>query len=106
MPTSRSRHTAPGGGQIVAARAADIEALERAARPVYGTMEGDPQTASFIERIRELKASSTPADLPTCATGHDHRPRGSLGMQIAYPRNIIYPWVSACMPKEPGWQSS
>lgn len=58
-----------GGWEIVAAEAADIQALERAARPVYGTMEDDPETAAFIERIRELKASSTPADLPTTCEG-------------------------------------
>jgi TRAP-type C4-dicarboxylate transport system substrate-binding protein len=54
------------GGEIVAAERGEIEALERAARPVYAAMERDPQTASFIERIRELKASSPPpAPLPT-----------------------------------------
>lgn len=59
-----------GGGRIVAGDPADLEALERAARPVYAMMEADPDTAAFIERIRELKASSsTPADLPTsCET--------------------------------------
>jgi TRAP-type C4-dicarboxylate transport system substrate-binding protein len=58
-----------GGGEIVAAHAADIQALERATRTVYGTLEADPDTAAFIERIRELKASSTPADLPTSCEG-------------------------------------
>jgi TRAP-type C4-dicarboxylate transport system substrate-binding protein len=57
------------GGQIVAADPADLQALERAARPVYGDLEADPETAAFIERIRELKASSTPADLPTSCEG-------------------------------------
>jgi TRAP-type C4-dicarboxylate transport system substrate-binding protein len=55
-----------GGGQLVAAEPRDLEALERAARPVYATMERDRQTASFIERIRELKGSSQQAAvLPT-----------------------------------------
>jgi TRAP-type C4-dicarboxylate transport system substrate-binding protein len=58
-----------GGWEIVAAEGAEIRALERAARPVYETMEADPETAAFIERIRELKASSTPADLPTSCRG-------------------------------------
>ena len=54
-----------GGGQLVAAEPRDLEALARAARPVYAAMERDPATASFIERIRELKVSSEPAVLPT-----------------------------------------
>jgi len=54
-----------GGGELVAAEPGDVAALERAARPVYREMEDDPQTASFIQRIRELKASSDPAPLPT-----------------------------------------
>ncbi len=54
-----------GGGRIVGAEPGDLEALELAARPVYRMMEGDPQTASFIERIRELKASSSPTPMPT-----------------------------------------
>jgi TRAP-type C4-dicarboxylate transport system substrate-binding protein len=54
-----------GGGQLVGAEPGNLEALERAARPVYRMMEGDPQTASFIERIRELKASSSPTPMPT-----------------------------------------
>jgi TRAP-type C4-dicarboxylate transport system substrate-binding protein len=57
------------GLQIVAAQAADVADLERAARPVYKEMEADPETAAFIERIQELKASSTPADLPTSCEG-------------------------------------
>jgi TRAP-type C4-dicarboxylate transport system substrate-binding protein len=57
------------GLQIVAAEVGDIQALERAARPVYGMMEADPDTAAFIERIRELEASSTPAELPTSCEG-------------------------------------
>jgi TRAP-type C4-dicarboxylate transport system substrate-binding protein len=54
-----------GGGRIVGAEPGDLEALERAARPVYRMMESDPETASFIERIRELKASLTPPLMPT-----------------------------------------
>jgi TRAP-type C4-dicarboxylate transport system substrate-binding protein len=53
------------GLQLVAAEPADVRALERAARPVSRSMEDDAATAAFIERIRELKASSTPAELPT-----------------------------------------
>jgi TRAP-type C4-dicarboxylate transport system substrate-binding protein len=54
-----------GGGQLVAAEPRDLEALERAARPVYATLERDRETAAFIERIRELEESSTPGLLPT-----------------------------------------
>jgi hypothetical protein len=51
--------------RLVAADPRDVEALERAARPVYASMERDPDTAAFVERIRELKGSSEPAVLPT-----------------------------------------
>ena len=54
-----------GGGELVAAEPGDVAGLERAARPVIQEMQDDPQTASFIERIRELGASSDPASLPT-----------------------------------------
>ena len=53
------------GGEVVAADGGEIRALERAVRPVYDELESDPLTASFIERIRELVASSDPAPLPT-----------------------------------------
>jgi TRAP-type C4-dicarboxylate transport system substrate-binding protein len=53
-----------GGGRIVSAEPDDFEAFERAARPVYRMMERDPETASYIERIRELKASLTPPHMP------------------------------------------
>jgi TRAP-type C4-dicarboxylate transport system substrate-binding protein len=53
------------GGEIVAARPEQIRALERAARPVTATMERDPETAAYLDRIRELKATSSPAELPT-----------------------------------------
>ena len=55
-----------GGGQLVAAEPRDVEALERAARPVYAAIERDPDTAAFIKRIRELKGvigAGRPADL-------------------------------------------
>ena len=54
-----------GGGEVVAADRGDIQALERAAQPVYRSMERDGQTAAFIDRIRELVAASDPAPLPT-----------------------------------------
>jgi TRAP-type C4-dicarboxylate transport system substrate-binding protein len=53
-----------GGGRVVSAKPADVEALEEAARPVYRSIEADADTAAYIARIRELRADSV-ADGPT-----------------------------------------
>ena len=48
------------GGTVVTASEADLEALERAAEPVYAELEKDTTTREMIDRIRELKQSSPP----------------------------------------------
>ena len=52
-------------GEVAVASEAEVAALQRAARPVYGMMEADPQTATFIDEIREVKDGVTPAETPT-----------------------------------------
>lgn len=54
------------GGKLVAAPTHDVEALVAAAEPVTRSLEADPTVASYIERIRELKAMTSPA-------GHEMR---------------------------------
>jgi hypothetical protein len=47
-----------GGVSAVAATRSDLDALERAAQPVYTQLEEDPGTKALIASIRTLKASS------------------------------------------------
>jgi Bacterial extracellular solute-binding protein, family 7 len=57
------------GGRVVAAKPADVQALEAAARPRYVQLERDPQTRDFITRIRALAQDATDSaaeDGPTC----------------------------------------
>ena len=54
------------GGHIVTASEADLTALVRAARPVLDMLEADPQTATFIEKIREMKNDAPAATSPSC----------------------------------------
>jgi TRAP-type C4-dicarboxylate transport system substrate-binding protein len=51
------------GARFANASEADLAALRRAFLPVYGVLEQDPQTKSFIARIEALK-QSTPAGAP------------------------------------------
>ena len=61
-----------GGARLVDASDADLAALRQAFAPVYATLEQDPQTKGFIDRIDALKRStpSGPAlDIPADCTG-------------------------------------
>lgn len=53
------------GGKVVAASEADITEFERAARPILDMLRADPQTAGFIDEIREMKDGATAAVAPT-----------------------------------------
>ncbi|MFE3450488.1 TRAP transporter substrate-binding protein [Nonomuraea sp. NPDC059194] len=56
------------GGSVVLASAADLRALDEAARPVYASLERDPPTKAMIERIRTLKRQTPPPPaLTPCA---------------------------------------
>ncbi len=58
------------GGKVAIATDADVAALQRAALPVYRTLEADPQTKTFIDEIQELKKEQPPADVPShCSAG-------------------------------------
>jgi TRAP-type C4-dicarboxylate transport system substrate-binding protein len=58
-----------GGGRFANASASDLAALRRATQPVIEALERDPQTAAFIERIRELKRASGPGPPPKIPAG-------------------------------------
>lgn len=62
-------------GTVVDAPDADVRALERAARPVYATLERDPAVKAMIERFRELKLQ-IPAP-PKVAPCQGRRPQPS-----------------------------
>src|SRR5215217_1999097 len=51
------------GGRFANASPADLAALRKAFAPVYASLEQDPQTKAFIQRIQALK-QSTPAAAP------------------------------------------
>lgn len=53
------------GGQVVTASEADVTGFVRAARPVLEKLEADPQTAAFIDEIREMKDGATAVVAPT-----------------------------------------
>jgi TRAP-type C4-dicarboxylate transport system substrate-binding protein len=58
------------GGRIAFATPSALAAFERAAAPVYATLEQDVDTAAFIQRIRAMKGTapgSRPALPATCA---------------------------------------
>ena len=57
------------GGEIVHASAAEVAAIERAARSVYGTLEADPATDAFIEEIRGLKEGQPATEVPASCGG-------------------------------------
>ena len=74
-----------GRANAVAVTRGDLDALERAAQPVYTQLEKDPDTKALIARIRTLKASSPghpvtvpPAactqTIPAAATGRKRSP--------------------------------
>jgi TRAP-type C4-dicarboxylate transport system substrate-binding protein len=56
------------GGSLVNSSPADLDVIAAAAEPVTRSLEADPTVADYIARIRELKASTTPAPLTVCPT--------------------------------------
>jgi TRAP-type C4-dicarboxylate transport system substrate-binding protein len=54
------------GGHLVNSTPADLEEIAAATEPVTRSLEADPTVADDITRIRELKASATPAPLTVC----------------------------------------
>ncbi|MGN9845486.1 TRAP transporter substrate-binding protein [Nonomuraea sp. H19] len=61
------------GGKVVLASAADLQALEKAVRPVYAELERDAVTKELIGRIREMKAGQPQA--LSCGTGEREEPK-------------------------------
>src|SRR5512132_561539 len=57
------RNACQSGARFASASQADLAALGSALAPVYASLEQDPQTKAFIQRIQALK-QSTPAGAP------------------------------------------
>jgi TRAP-type C4-dicarboxylate transport system substrate-binding protein len=57
------RNACQSGARFATASQADLAALRKALAPVYASLEQDPQTKAFIQRIQALK-QSTPAAAP------------------------------------------
>ena len=56
------------GGSLVNSSPANLDEVAAAAEPVTRSLEADTTIADYIARIRELKASTTPAPLTVCPT--------------------------------------
>jgi TRAP-type C4-dicarboxylate transport system substrate-binding protein len=56
------------GARVATASPADLAALRSAFAPIYASLERDPQTKAFIDRIQALK-KSTPAEAPAGLNG-------------------------------------
>jgi TRAP-type transport system periplasmic protein len=57
------RNACQSGARVATASQADLAALRSAFAPVYASLEQDPQTKAFIQRIQALK-QATPAAAP------------------------------------------
>jgi len=71
------------GARFANASPADLAALRNAFAPVYASLEQDPQTKAFIERIQALKrstAAEAPLAIPAGCTGKaPEQPAASAG---------------------------
>lgn len=82
------------GSRFTNASAAQIAALRTRFEPLYAALEQDPQTRSYIARIRAL-AASTPADPPpVIPTGCTGRPPARVDLVAAAGRlDGTYRWT-------------
>jgi len=54
------------GGKVVTASEPAVDAIGRAAQPVYAYLEQDPQAKAFIRQIQQMK-QQFPAPVPVAA---------------------------------------
>jgi TRAP-type C4-dicarboxylate transport system substrate-binding protein len=81
--TQLLRNACQSGARFATASQADLAALRTAFAPVYASLEQDPQTKAFIQRIQALK-QSTPAGAPLaipagCTGKAPEQPAGNTG---------------------------
>ena len=71
-----------GGGRVVLASAAELEALAESARPVYAELERDERTAELIDQIRAVSRDAPPAPTPApCESDDDGEPGSGADTQ-------------------------
>jgi TRAP-type C4-dicarboxylate transport system substrate-binding protein len=63
-PDGRTAYCA--SGRVVTASQPAVDAIERAAQPVYAYLEQDPQAKAFIRQIQQMK-QQFPAPVPAAA---------------------------------------
>jgi TRAP-type transport system periplasmic protein len=81
--TQLLRNACQSGARFATASQADLAALRTAFAPVYASLEQNPQTKAFIQRIQALK-QSTPAGAPLaipagCTGKAPEQPAGNTG---------------------------
>jgi hypothetical protein len=85
------------GARFANASKADLVALRTAFAPVYATLEQDPQTNGFIQRIQALKQSTPPGAplaIPAGCTGAaPTRPGAAQGSAAGRQVSGIYRWT-------------
>jgi TRAP-type C4-dicarboxylate transport system substrate-binding protein len=76
-------NTCQSGARFANASQADLASLRKAFAPVYASLEQDPQTKAFIQRIQALKQSTpatAPLAIPAGCTGEaPEQPAGNTG---------------------------
>ena len=84
------------GARFANASEAELAALRQTFAPLYSTLEQDPQTKGFIERIEELKNSTPPEPklvLPPGCTGAAPAAPAGAPEGVASDLNGIYRWT-------------
>jgi TRAP-type C4-dicarboxylate transport system substrate-binding protein len=79
------------GGRVIAAKPADVRALEAAAQPRYAQLERDPQTRDIIAQIRAVAQHATNApteDAPTCGPSRDDTGASAAGSGSGIPNGV------------------
>ncbi len=86
--TQSLKNACRSGTRFANASPADLAALRKAFAPVYASLEQDPQTKAFIQRIQALKRSTpaaAPLAIPAGCTGKaPQQPAASAGTAPAH----------------------
>jgi TRAP-type transport system periplasmic protein len=99
------------GARFATASPADLAALRNAFAPVYASLERDPRTKVFIERIQALKRSTSaeaPLAIPAGCTGKTPQQSAAGTGTVPADLNGTYRWAitreEARKGGEPDWQ--
>ena len=105
------KNACQSGARFANASQADLATLRKAFAPVYASLERDPQTKAFIERIQALKRSTSaeaPLAIPAGCTGKASEQSAASTGTVPADLNGIYRWTitreEARKGGEPDWQ--